>query len=125
MKILQIDDKEEYWLKEADSVTTFEEAKEKIQKDEYDVFIIDGRFPLDIDYKPEVNANIVIEYLKTRNIKGKIIVWANSIRAQKYCKDNNILCFSKKEKTEEHIKKMRKYGLESYAEVRNKENILK
>src|SRR3989338_9061168 len=115
MKILQIEDTEGYKLGEADTVETFEEAKEKLGSQKYGACVIDGNFPLKKGDNPEINVQLVIEYLREIGFAGKTIVWTNSIRAQKYCEDNSVLCFSKKERTEEHVQKMREYGLAKYA----------
>ena len=44
MKILQIEDTEGYKLGEADTVETFEEAKEKLGSQKYGACVIDGNF---------------------------------------------------------------------------------
>ena len=122
--ILQIEDQEKYKIAESDSVETLEEAKELMKGKEYDSFVIDGSFPLNKGDEPDINTQAAVEFIQIKNPEAKIIVWANSIRAQKYAEDNNILCFSKNQKEEEHVEKMKKYNLKEYAQVKTKEEII-
>ena len=124
MKILQIEDRERYLLDGVDSVATLEEAQELMKKQDYGIFVLDGNFPLNKGDEPDINVQAAVEFIKSKNPGAKIIVWANSIRAQKYAEDNNITRFAKKEKSEEHIQKMKQYGLKGYPEVKDKEHIL-
>jgi hypothetical protein len=124
MKILQIDDKEEYKIECADSFENLEDAKEKILSNNYNFFIIDGNFPIKKGKQPDINAKAAIDLIKSTDTKGKVIIWTNSMRAQKYASDNNIKCFSKKQQTEQHIKRMEKSGLKEYAEIKDKQGII-
>ncbi|MBU1704628.1 MAG: hypothetical protein KJ922_04650, partial [Nanoarchaeota archaeon] len=90
MKVLQIEDKEEYKLLGAVLVETFEEAKPLIDNESFDFFILDGNFPFNKGDPPGIIAPSVADYIRYNGVSGKIIIWTNSVRAMRFCQDNNI-----------------------------------
>lgn len=83
-------------------------AKEKINGNQFDVFILDGQFPEEKGAKPNKNNFFKIySFIINKGIKKEsIIAWSNSTTVHNYCFDNGIACFSKKDmKPEDYTKK--------------------
>ncbi|MFH1642078.1 MAG: hypothetical protein ABIC04_04210 [Nanoarchaeota archaeon] len=122
MKILQIEDSPEY-IKKTRQICTeknhvlhtfsnFFDAVDPLSKD-YDLYILDGCFPLKPDMQSDANFSLIIEYLKIleRFDKTKILAWSNSTRVQKYCLDNSLQIFRKSDYDNEDKKKLEVMGM--------------
>ena len=85
-----------------------EEAKKKVDKNHFDVFVLDGQFPEEKFGKPDKeNFFKIFSFIISKGIpKARIIAWSNSTTIHNYCVDNGITCFSKKDmEDKDYLKK--------------------